>query len=133
MGHENAKIAGPPLPGVPNCFSLSVSDRLPQRRAGTIEEALHPTTPPSRIVIFANWFALLRLHSDYPHAAIADLHVAALVAHLQLAVEAEYRHHMKTIGYLGQIDRLFGAPATTRSWNTILSVLRILRSDQHGK
>ena len=27
-----------------------------------------------------------------------------------------YRRHMKTIGYLGQIDRLFGAPATTRSW-----------------
>jgi len=39
-----------------------------------------------------------------------------------------YRRHMKTIGCLGQIDRLFGAPATTRSWNTILSVLRILKS-----
>ena len=38
-----------------------------------------------------------------------------------------YRRHMKTIGYLGHIDELFGAPATTRSWNTILSVLRILR------
>jgi uncharacterized protein (DUF1697 family) len=41
-----------------------------------------------------------------------------------------YRRHMKTIGYLGQIDRLFGAPATTRSWNTILSVLRILKSER---
>jgi len=39
-----------------------------------------------------------------------------------------YRRRMKTIGYLGQIDRLFAAPATTRSWTTILSVLRILRS-----
>jgi uncharacterized protein (DUF1697 family) len=39
-----------------------------------------------------------------------------------------YRRHMKTIGYLGQIDELFGAPATTRSWNTILSVLRILKA-----
>ena len=39
-----------------------------------------------------------------------------------------YRRHMKTIGYLGRIDRLFGAPATTRSWTTILSVLRILKS-----
>jgi hypothetical protein len=28
---------------------------------------------------------------------------------------------MKTIGHLGQLDELFGAPATTRSWNTILS------------
>ena len=39
-----------------------------------------------------------------------------------------YRRHMKTIGYLGQLDKLFGAPATTLSWNTILSVLRILRA-----
>jgi hypothetical protein len=39
-----------------------------------------------------------------------------------------YRRHMKTIGYLGQLDELFGAPATTRSWSTILSVVRILRA-----
>ena len=39
-----------------------------------------------------------------------------------------YRRHMKTIGYLAQIDELFGAPATTRSWNTMLSVLRILKA-----
>lgn len=39
-----------------------------------------------------------------------------------------YRRHMKTIGYLGQLDKLFGVPATTRSWNTVLSVLRILRA-----
>ncbi len=44
-----------------------------------------------------------------------------------------YRRHIKTIGCLGQIDRLFGAPATTRSWNTILSVLRVLKSDEPGK
>jgi len=39
-----------------------------------------------------------------------------------------YRRHMKTIGYLGQIDKLFGVPATTRNWNTILAVVRILKS-----
>ena len=39
-----------------------------------------------------------------------------------------YRRHMKTIGYLGHIDELFGAAATTRNWNTILSVLRILKA-----
>src|SRR3989440_8138890 len=44
-----------------------------------------------------------------------------------------YRRHMKTIGYLGQIDKLFGAPATTRGWSTILSVLRILKSHEPGK
>jgi uncharacterized protein (DUF1697 family) len=37
-----------------------------------------------------------------------------------------YRRHMKTIGYLGKIDKLYGAPATTRSWGTILSIVRIL-------
>jgi uncharacterized protein (DUF1697 family) len=42
-------------------------------------------------------------------------------------VFGEYRRHMKTIGYLGQIDKLFGAPATTRNWNTILAILRILK------
>lgn len=38
-----------------------------------------------------------------------------------------YRRHMKTIGYLGQIDRLFGVPATTRNWNTITAIARILK------
>jgi uncharacterized protein (DUF1697 family) len=42
-----------------------------------------------------------------------------------------YRRHMKTIGYLGQIDKLFGVPATTRNWNTITTVARILK--RHSK
>ncbi len=37
-----------------------------------------------------------------------------------------YRRHMKTIGYLGQLDKLLGARVTTRNWNTILTVVRIL-------
>ena len=40
-----------------------------------------------------------------------------------------YRRHMKTIRYLGEIDAFFCAPATTRSWSTILSVLQILKKD----
>jgi uncharacterized protein (DUF1697 family) len=43
-------------------------------------------------------------------------------------VFGEYRRHMKTIGYLGRIDKLFGAPATTRNWNTILAIVRILKA-----
>jgi uncharacterized protein (DUF1697 family) len=39
----------------------------------------------------------------------------------------EYRRHMKTIGQLGRIDGLFGVPATTRNWNTILAIVRILK------
>jgi uncharacterized protein (DUF1697 family) len=44
-----------------------------------------------------------------------------------------YRRQMKTIGCLNRIDTLFGAHATTRSWSTILSVTRILKSDKRGK
>jgi uncharacterized protein (DUF1697 family) len=39
-----------------------------------------------------------------------------------------YRRQMKTIGYLGQLDKLFGTPATTRNWNTILAVVRVLKA-----
>lgn len=43
-----------------------------------------------------------------------------------------YRRHMRTIGYLGEIDDFFGAPATTRSWSTMLSVLRILKDSEQA-
>ena len=39
-----------------------------------------------------------------------------------------YRRHMRTISYLGQIDRALGVPVTTRNWNTIAEVLKILKS-----
>lgn len=39
-----------------------------------------------------------------------------------------YRRDMKTIAYLGQVDKLFGVPVTTRSWNTISSVVRVLKA-----
>jgi len=42
-------------------------------------------------------------------------------------VFGEYRRHMKTIGYLGQIDAIVGATVTTRSWGTLESVARVLR------
>ncbi len=41
-----------------------------------------------------------------------------------------YRRHMKTIGYLGRLDKLFGVPATTRGWSTILAVTRILKGEK---
>ena len=37
-----------------------------------------------------------------------------------------YRRHMKVIGYLGTLDRLFGVPATTRNWNTITAIAKVL-------
>jgi uncharacterized protein (DUF1697 family) len=50
-----------------------------------------------------------------------------IIASTNRFVFGVYRRHMKTIGYLGQIDKLFGVPATTRNWNTIVAIVRILR------
>lgn len=41
-----------------------------------------------------------------------------------------YRRHMKTIGYLGKVDKLFGMPLTTRNWNTITAIVRILKREE---
>jgi hypothetical protein len=40
-----------------------------------------------------------------------------------------YRRQMKAIGYLGKIEKQLGVPVTTRNWNTIEKVAKILRPD----
>ena len=42
-----------------------------------------------------------------------------------------YRRHMKTITYLGQIDKLYRVPATTRNWNTMMTIVRILKGQRN--
>jgi uncharacterized protein (DUF1697 family) len=37
-----------------------------------------------------------------------------------------YRRQMKAITYLGKIEKLLRVPATTRNWNTIQKVAKIL-------
>ena len=44
-----------------------------------------------------------------------------------------YRRHMKTISHLVQIDKLYGVPATTRNWNTIIAIVRILKGQVMNK
>jgi uncharacterized protein (DUF1697 family) len=44
-----------------------------------------------------------------------------------------YRREMKTLRYLGQLDKIFGAPATTRSWTTITAIARILHNAESLK
>ena len=40
-----------------------------------------------------------------------------------------YRRQMKAIGYLGKIEKLLGVAATTRNWNTLQKVAKILSED----
>ena len=56
-----------------------------------------------------------------------------LVASRNRFIFGVYRRHMKTIGYLGQIDKLFGVPVTTRTWKTMMAVVQILKHGQKRK
>lgn len=40
-----------------------------------------------------------------------------------------YRREMKAIGYLGTLDKAFGVPITTRNWNTIVAIGKVLESE----
>ncbi len=44
-----------------------------------------------------------------------------------------YRREMKAIRFLGQIDQLFGVPVTTRNWNTVRAILRVLDEKKNFK
>jgi len=41
-----------------------------------------------------------------------------------------YRRQMRAIGYLGELDRLFGVPVTTRNWNTITAMAKVLQEER---
>ena len=37
-----------------------------------------------------------------------------------------YRRQMRAVNHLGALDKLFGVPATTRNWNTLGAIARVL-------
>jgi uncharacterized protein (DUF1697 family) len=41
-----------------------------------------------------------------------------------------YRRQMKAISYLGKIEKLLGVPVTTRNWNTVEKVVKILEENR---
>jgi uncharacterized protein (DUF1697 family) len=50
-----------------------------------------------------------------------------VLTHQDRFVLGLYRRQMKAIGYLGRLEKIFGVPVTTRNWNTMLTVGRILK------
>ena len=50
-----------------------------------------------------------------------------IIAILDRFVLSLYRRQMKAISYLSQIEKRLGVPATTRNWNTIEKVAKLLR------
>ena len=118
--------------------------------------ALRQALPFETVVVLCQGRDVLRLETDNPFAAeSAPADVVRFVTILSKAGAARtplpvafppegdwlvrvlesqgqfvfgmYRRHMKTIGHLGKLDKLFAAPATTRNWNTIAAIIRILK------
>lgn len=86
----------------------------------------HP--PGSDIVRFVSVLARLprpapKLPLTFPAHGKWLLKILAREERFVLGV---YRRHMKVIGYLRSLDQLFGVPATTRNWNTIAAVAKVL-------
>src|SRR4051794_203597 len=71
-------------------LDFSVSDGLPQWRSRSIEETVHPMALAAGVVIFASRFGRPGFCHDRWRAALADVHVAALISGLQLAVKPEF-------------------------------------------
>jgi uncharacterized protein (DUF1697 family) len=53
-----------------------------------------------------------------------------IVAREDRFVVGAYRRHMKAIAYLGTLDRLFGVPATTRNWNTMTAIAKVVNGGE---
>src|SRR5205809_212151 len=74
--------------------------------------------------------AAKRVHLPLPLNLPSDgdwlLKVIAIQDRLVLGL---YRRQMKAISYLGKIEKLLGVPVTTRNWNTIEKVAKILKED----
>ena len=49
-----------------------------------------------------------------------------VLAHRDRFVLGLYRREMKAISYLGQLEKVFGVPVTTRNWNTIQAIARVI-------
>ena len=58
-----------------------------------------------------------------------------ILTHQDRFVFGLYRREMKAISYLGQLEKVFGVPATTRNWNTVSRLARVLATPRlraHG-
>lgn len=85
-------------------------------------------TPSSDIVRFVSILSKRpRRSTSFPMCipATGKLLVRILSRHNRFLFGV-YRREMRAITCLGAIDDLFGVPATTRNWNTIRSILKVL-------
>jgi uncharacterized protein (DUF1697 family) len=100
-----------------------------------MENPFGPEPCPSDVVRFVSILSKAgSVRASLPVAFPSDAEwLVRVMASQGQFVFGMYRRHMKTIGYLGQIDKLYGVPATTRNWNTIVAILRILKGQENRR
>lgn len=62
---------------------------------------------------------------SFPSAEDWQVKVVTIEGRFVLGV---YRRNMKAISYLAKLEKQLGVPATTRNWNTIEKVLKVIES-----
>jgi uncharacterized protein (DUF1697 family) len=91
-------------------------------------------TEPSRPDIVRFVSILSKARRDRPSIPItfppAGKWFVRVIGSTNRFVFGTYRRHMRSITYLGQIDKLVGVPATTRNWNTINAIVRVLKDER---
>ena len=63
---------------------------------------------------------------DIPSAGAWGIRIFSIEGRFVLGV---CRREMRAIGYLGQLEKIFGVPVTTRNWSTILTIARTLNRE----
>ena len=100
-----------------------------------MENPFGPEPCPSDVVRFVSILSrAAAVRVSLPVAVPSDAEwLVRVIASQGQFVFGMYRRHMKTIGHLGKIDKLYGVPATTSNWNTIVAILRILRGQKNTR
>jgi len=65
---------------------------------------------------------------DLPLSLPADKWLLRLLVIQDRFAFGLYRRHMRAISYLTQIEKRMGMPVTTRNWNTISSIIKVLKT-----
>jgi uncharacterized protein (DUF1697 family) len=96
--------------------------------AAAAENPFDGAPPPSEIVRFVSVLAKSpRISPPVPICIPEEGRwLLKIVSTRDRFVFGFYRREMKAISCLGTIDKLFGSPATTRNWNTIATILKLL-------
>src|SRR5262245_3962713 len=66
---------------------------------------------------------------DLPLSLPADNWLLRLIAIRDRFAFGLYHRHMRVISYLSQVEKRMGVPVTTRNWNTITSIIKVLKRD----